>query len=89
MVGFAEPSGEFYRECKERNSRILKRNLSPIPQQQERRLFTVFHRQVFCLTDDWYGLSIADIRAIEDKTKGDLDVLGKEEKKRGFAADEE
>ncbi|CAB4064860.1 Cytoplasmic phosphatidylinositol transfer protein 1,Phosphatidylinositol transfer protein 4,Phosphatidylinositol transfer protein beta isoform,Phosphatidylinositol transfer protein 2,Phosphatidylinositol transfer protein 1,Phosphatidylinositol transfer protein 5,Phosphatidylinositol transfer protein alpha isoform [Lepeophtheirus salmonis] len=36
-------------------------------QQTERRLFLNFHRQVFCWTDKWHGLTMEDIRAIEDK----------------------
>jgi hypothetical protein len=30
-------------------------------------------RQLFCWTDKWYGLTIDDIRAIEEQTKKDLD----------------
>ncbi|KAG2204122.1 hypothetical protein INT47_011605 [Mucor saturninus] len=37
-------------------------------------LFTTFHRQLFCWTDRWYGLTIEDIRAIEEQTKKDLDA---------------
>ncbi|CAO0793936.1 unnamed protein product [Mucor circinelloides] len=36
-------------------------------------LFTLFHRQLFCWTDRWYGLTIDDIREIEEQTKKDLD----------------
>ncbi|CEG65676.1 hypothetical protein RMATCC62417_02409 [Rhizopus microsporus] len=36
-------------------------------------LFTTFHRQLFCWTDKWYGLTIEDIRKIEEQTKRDLD----------------
>jgi hypothetical protein len=39
----------------------------------ERRIFTNFHRQVFCWTDQWYGMTMTDIRALEDKTKVELD----------------
>jgi len=42
-------------------------------QKSERRIFTNFHRQVFCWTDKWYGLTMDDIRAIEDKTQKELD----------------
>jgi len=44
----------------------------------ERRIFTNFHRQVFCWTDNWHGLTMEDIRAIEDKTKDELDKQIKE-----------
>ncbi|VDP09458.1 unnamed protein product [Soboliphyme baturini] len=40
---------------------------------QEQRLFTIFHRELFCWTDQWYGLTMADIRTIEDETKTTLD----------------
>ena len=43
--------------------------------QSERRIFTNFHRQVFCWTDQWHGLTMQDIRAHEDKTKIELDVV--------------
>ncbi|GAU95022.1 hypothetical protein RvY_06711 [Ramazzottius varieornatus] len=39
----------------------------------ERKLFLNFHRQVFCWMDQWYGLTMADIRRIEDETKRELD----------------
>ncbi|XP_071537191.1 phosphatidylinositol transfer protein alpha isoform-like isoform X3 [Panulirus ornatus] len=39
----------------------------------ERRLFTNFHRQVFCWMDRWHGLTMDDIRRLEDKTKEELD----------------
>lgn len=42
-------------------------------QKSERRLFTNFHRQVFCWIDRWYGLTMEDIRAIEENTKEELD----------------
>jgi hypothetical protein len=43
--------------------------------QAERRIFTNFHRQVFCWTDKWHGLTMQDIREIEDKTKRELDEV--------------
>lgn len=39
----------------------------------ERRLFHNFHRQVFCWTDRWHGMTMEDIRALEDKTKDELE----------------
>ncbi|CAN8077357.1 unnamed protein product [Agarophyton chilense] len=33
-----------------------------------RNPFLQYHRKIFCWIDEWYGMSIADIRAIEDKT---------------------
>jgi len=39
----------------------------------EKRLFTNFHRQIFCWMDKWYGMSMEDIRALEEETKKKLD----------------
>lgn len=44
-------------------------------QKAERRLFTNFHRQVFCWIDRWHGLTMEDIRALEDITKKELDTV--------------
>ena len=43
--------------------------------QAERRVFTNFHRQVFCWLDQWYGLTMDDIRRIEDETRQALDEV--------------
>jgi len=56
-------------------------------QKTERRLFTTFHRQVFCWLDRWYGLTMDDIRALEEKTKEDLDKQRHEGEVRGMRAD--
>ncbi|XP_033115448.1 phosphatidylinositol transfer protein alpha isoform-like isoform X1 [Anneissia japonica] len=50
----------------------------------ERRLFTVFHRQLFCWIDQWYGLTMEDIRRIEDETKKELDKQRQEGEIRGM-----
>ena len=39
----------------------------------ERRLFTNFHRQVFCWLDRWHGMTMQDIRRFEDETWEELD----------------
>ncbi|XP_064620045.1 phosphatidylinositol transfer protein alpha isoform-like isoform X2 [Lineus longissimus] len=39
----------------------------------EERLFTNFHRQVCCWMDKWHGMTMDDIRALEDRTKEELD----------------
>uniref|UniRef100_A0A5S6QTS6 Phosphatidylinositol transfer protein n=1 Tax=Trichuris muris TaxID=70415 RepID=A0A5S6QTS6_TRIMR len=53
---------------------------------QMKRLFHVFHREVFCWMDHWYGLTMADIRQIEDATKEELDIQRKEGEVRGMTA---
>lgn len=37
-----------------------------------RKLFTIFHRQVFCWIDKWYGLSMEDVRCIEQELAKNL-----------------
>uniref|UniRef100_A0A1B0G7Y9 Phosphatidylinositol transfer protein N-terminal domain-containing protein n=1 Tax=Glossina morsitans morsitans TaxID=37546 RepID=A0A1B0G7Y9_GLOMM len=56
-------------------------------QKSERRLFTNFHRQVFCWMDRWHGLTMDDIRAIEEKVKEELDKQRNEGEVRGTRAD--
>ncbi|KAF6771182.1 hypothetical protein AHF37_10314 [Paragonimus kellicotti] len=41
---------------------------------QEYRLFANFHRQVFCWMDRWYGMTLEDIRRLEEETKRELEV---------------
>ena len=36
-------------------------------------LFTMFHRQLFCLIDEWHGMTIEGIRQFEEETKRALD----------------
>jgi len=50
---------------------------------QERRIFTNFHRMAFCWMDNWFQLSMEDIRAIEDKTKKELDEQLRDDVVRG------
>jgi len=51
----------------------LQNRIENFIQQIMRGLFTKFHRQVFCWTDQWYGLTMEDIRKMEEQTKKDLD----------------
>ena len=45
------------------------------PSQQEKRLFTNFHRQLFCWIDKWIELTMEDIRRMEDDTRKELDEV--------------
>lgn len=56
-------------------------------QDAERRLFTNFHRQVFCWMDRWHGMTIEDIRKLEDKTKDDLSKQITQGQVRGMKAE--
>ncbi|KAG9298920.1 hypothetical protein G9A89_015942 [Geosiphon pyriformis] len=52
----------------------LQNKIEAFIQNAMQNLFTNFHRQVFCWTDKWFGMTMEDIRALEDKTKQELDV---------------
>ncbi|KAK3872109.1 hypothetical protein Pcinc_022791 [Petrolisthes cinctipes] len=51
----------------------LQTKVEKVVQDFERRLMIKFHRQVFCWLDQWHGLSIDSIRAIEENTQKELD----------------
>ena len=53
-----------------------------------KRLLQNFHRQLFCWIDKWYGLTMADIREIEAKTKEDLNELRRKGEVRGMKGSE-
>lgn len=53
------------------------------------KYYILFFRQVFCWMDRWHGLTMADIRALEEKTKEDLERLRKEGEVRGMRADQD
>ncbi|XP_039613057.1 phosphatidylinositol transfer protein alpha isoform isoform X1 [Polypterus senegalus] len=58
-------------------------------QKQERRLFTNFHRQLFCWMDRWIDLTMEDIRRMEDQTKKELDEMRVKDPVKGMTANED
>ncbi|XP_025927326.1 phosphatidylinositol transfer protein beta isoform isoform X2 [Apteryx rowi] len=46
-------------------------------QKQEKRIFTNFHRQLFCWIDKWIDLTMEDIRRMEDETQKELEAKPK------------
>ncbi|MGH0167974.1 UNVERIFIED_CONTAM: hypothetical protein FKN15_053547 [Acipenser sinensis] len=58
-------------------------------QKQERRLFTNFHRQLFCWIDKWIELTMEDIRRMEDETKKELDEMRVKDPVKGMTATED
>nr|XP_023838270.1 phosphatidylinositol transfer protein alpha isoform isoform X3 [Salvelinus alpinus] len=56
---------------------------------QEKRLFTKFHRQLFCLIDKWIGLTMEDIRRIEEATQKELDEMREKDPVKGSSASED
>ncbi|XP_041094657.1 phosphatidylinositol transfer protein beta isoform-like [Polyodon spathula] len=56
---------------------------------QEKRLFTNFHRQLFCWLDRWVDFSMEDIRRMEEETQKELDKMRNEGSVRGMCAGED
>lgn len=50
------------------------------------RLFSKFHREVFCWIDQWYGLTMADIRELELLAQRELDEARQSGTVRGMTA---
>ena len=67
----------------------LQNKVEKFIQTSERRLFTKFHRQLFCWIDQWYGLTMADIRRIEDETQAELNNEIKQGQVKGLASTDE
>ncbi|XP_033829119.1 phosphatidylinositol transfer protein beta isoform-like isoform X1 [Periophthalmus magnuspinnatus] len=57
--------------------------------EQEKRIFTNFHRQLFCWIDKWVELTMDDIRRMEAETQKELDELRKKGGVRGTSAADE
>ncbi|XP_039580592.1 phosphatidylinositol transfer protein beta isoform [Passer montanus] len=55
-------------------------------QKQEKRIFTNFHRQLFCWIDKWIELTMEDIRRMEDETQKELEALRNQGQVRGTSA---
>ncbi|KAI9542389.1 hypothetical protein NQZ68_020736 [Dissostichus eleginoides] len=51
----------------------LQNKVESFIQKQEKRLFTNFHRQLFCWIDKWIDLNMEDIRRMEEETRKELD----------------
>ncbi|XP_003387142.1 PREDICTED: phosphatidylinositol transfer protein alpha isoform-like [Amphimedon queenslandica] len=51
----------------------------------ERRIFTSFHRQVYCWLDEWYGMTMDDIRRIEEETRKALEEARTKGELRGMS----
>ncbi|XP_023117147.2 phosphatidylinositol transfer protein beta isoform-like [Amphiprion ocellaris] len=65
----------------------LQNNIESFIQGVEKRIFTHFHRQLFCWLDKWIDLSMDDIRQMEDETKKELDEMRKNEEVRGMSTE--
>ncbi|XP_027133372.1 phosphatidylinositol transfer protein beta isoform isoform X1 [Larimichthys crocea] len=57
--------------------------------EQEKRIFTNFHRQLFCWIDKWVDLTMDDIRRMEAETKKELEEMLKKGSVQGTKAADE
>lgn len=58
-------------------------------QKQEKRIFTNFHRQLFCWIDNWVELTMEDIRRMEAETQKELEEMRQQGSIRGTKASDE
>ena len=61
----------------------LQNKVEKYAMETERRLFTNFHRQLFCTIDKWIELNMDDIRRLEDETQRELESQRKTGQVRG------
>lgn len=64
----------------------LQKMVETFGHKQYPRLFCKFHREVFCWMDRWHGLTLEQIREIEEQVKRELDEARKSGKPRGMTA---
>ncbi|XP_047450817.1 phosphatidylinositol transfer protein alpha isoform-like [Mugil cephalus] len=57
-------------------------------QRVEKRLFNLFHRQLFCWIDKWIDLTMDDIRRMEEETKKELDEMRQNDEVKGTSAED-
>ena len=50
---------------------------------QCREIFLSFHQNVWCWTDEWFGMTMEDIRKLEADTKKELEDRINDAQKRG------
>ncbi|KAM8854567.1 phosphatidylinositol transfer protein alpha isoform-like [Synchiropus picturatus] len=68
--------------------RGLQDKIEAIIEKTERRIFTNFHRQLFCTLDDWISLDMNDIRRLEEITKKELDEKRLKDGATGMSVDD-
>ncbi len=53
--------------------------------EQYKKMLVAFYQQVYCWTDEWFGLTMEDIRELERETKEELQRTILDKEKRGTA----
>lgn len=69
--------------------KLLQNKVENLIMKSVRKLLFNFHSQVFCWIDKWHGLTIEDIRKIEDKTKEELKEMMHKGSVKGMKATDE
>lgn len=64
----------------------LQKMVESFGHKQYPRLFCKFHREVFCWMDEWHGLTMVQIRELEEQVKRELDEARKCGNARGMTA---
>ncbi|KAM6988356.1 phosphatidylinositol transfer protein beta isoform-like [Tautogolabrus adspersus] len=70
------------------NWKLIGKTVENAIQKAEKRLFTNFHRQLFCWIDKWIDLSMDDIRRMEEQTQKELDEMRTTGEVRGTCLDD-
>lgn len=71
------------------NDIVKYNNCKSICRKNNTIIILLYFRQVFCWIDKWHGLTMEDIRALEDKTKDELDKQRQLGEVRGMRGDDE
>jgi len=50
----------------------------------QQRMFTIFHRKIYCWMDQWYGLTMKDIQLLEERIQKELDLQRNQGELRGY-----
>jgi len=64
-------------------SRLLQGKIESYIQDKYKDIFLSFHQNVWCWTDQWFGMTMDDIRRLEADTKRELEDRIKDAQKRG------
>lgn len=66
----------------------LQSRIEKIIQHTDEKLFRMFHRQLFCWIDKWHGMTMEDIRRLENEAQRELEEARKKEGLKGTTTDE-
>ena len=67
---------------------LVQTQFERIIQGKSKQIVTFFFRQLFCWMDKWYGMTIDEIRELEETTKKELDDMYAKGKRKGMKLEE-